>query len=160
MFCVTCFSFFCFISVGEVTESEGNNQDDTAKEILLLLNGIILEEFASQDNALLTSCDGVDDPNWETHLIEQAKNGFDSDADEDDEEQGSKNSEEDQPPEITVKEAARMVAELKRFGFKNNLKPEIVDALLNIESAIEQVKFDKQANAKQSKVTNFFLPLR
>ena len=44
--------------------------------------------------------------------------------------------------------------------YKNNLKPEIVDALLNIESAIEQVKFHKQANAKQSKVTIFFLPLR
>ena len=69
----------------------------------------------------------------ETHLIEQAKNGFESDADEDNEEQGSKNSEEDQSPEITVKEAARMVAELKRFGFKNNLKPEIVDALLNVK---------------------------
>ena len=66
----------------------------------------------------------------------------------------------DQSLEITVKEASKMVAELKRFGFKNNLKPEIVDALLNIESVIEQVKFDKQANAKQSKVTNLFLPLR
>ena len=104
---------------------------------------VTLEEYASQDNALLTSCDGVNDPNWETHLIKQAKNRFESDADEDDEEQGSENSEEDQSPEITVKEAARMVAELKRFGFKNNFKPEIVDALLNIESAIEQVKFDK-----------------
>ena len=119
-----------------------------------MLNGITLEEYTSQDNALLTSCDGVNDPNWETHLIEQAKNGFESDADEDDEDQGSKNSEEDQSPEITVKEAARMVAELKRFGLKNNLKPEIVDALLNIESVIEQ------ANAEQSKITNFFLPLR
>ena len=125
-----------------------------------MLNGITLEEYASQDNALLTSCDGVNDPNWETHLIEQAKNGFESDADEDDEEHGSKNSEEDQSPEITVEEAARMVAELKRFGFKNNLKPEIVDALLNIESAIEQVKFDKQASAKQSKVTNFFSAIK
>jgi len=156
-----CFSFFCSISVDDVTESKGNNQDDdTAEEILPLLNGITLQEYASQDNALLTSCDGVNDPNWEMHLIEQAKNGFESDADEDNKEQGSENSEEDQSPEITVKEAARMVAELKRFGFKNNLKPEIVDALLNIESAIEQVKFDKQANAKQSKVENFFLPLR
>ena len=106
-----CNSFFCFIHVDEVTESEGNNQDDTAEEILPLLNGITLEENTSQDNVLLTSC-GVNDPNWETHLIEQAKNGFESDADEDDEEQGSKNSEEDQPPEI-------------------------VDALLNIESVIE-----------------------
>ena len=42
---------------------------------------------------LLTSCDGVNDPNWETHLIEQAKNGFESDADEGDKEQGSENSE-------------------------------------------------------------------
>ncbi|PFX24259.1 Tigger transposable element-derived protein 6 [Stylophora pistillata] len=146
-------------SVDEVAESEGDSQDIvTDEEILPLLDGVTLEEYANQDNALLTSCDGVNDPNWETRLIEQAKNGFDSDADEDDEEQGSENSEEDQSPEITVKEAARMVVELKRFSFKNNLKPEIVDALLNIESAIEQVKFDK--HAKQSKVTKFFLPLR
>ncbi|PFX20594.1 Tigger transposable element-derived protein 6 [Stylophora pistillata] len=145
-------------SVDEVAESEGDSQDVvTAEEILPLLNGITLEEYANQDNALLTSCHGVNDPNWVTRLIEQAKNGFESDADEDDEEQGSENSE-DQFPEITVKEAARMVGELKRFGFHNNLKPEIVDALLNIESAIEQVLFDK--HAKQSKVTNFFLPLR
>lgn len=151
--------FICFISVDEVAESEGDSQDIvTDEEILPLLDGVTLEEYANQDNALLTSCDGVNDPNWETRLIEQAKNGFDSDADEDDEEQGSENSEEDQSPEITVKEAARMVVELKRFSFKNNLKPEIVDALLNIESAIEQVKFDK--HAKQSKVTKFFLPLR
>ena len=67
---------------------------------------------------MLTSCDGVNDPNWETHLIEQAKNGFESSADEDDEEQGSEKSEEDQSPEITVKEAARMVAELKRLALK------------------------------------------
>ena len=58
------FRFFCFISVDEVTESEGNNQDDdTVEEILPLLNGMLLEEYASQDNALLTSCDGVNDPN-------------------------------------------------------------------------------------------------
>ncbi|PFX11437.1 tigger transposable element-derived protein 6-like [Stylophora pistillata] len=146
-------------SVDEVAESEGDSQDIvTDEEILPLLDGVTLEEYDNPDNALLTSCDGVNDPNWETRLIEQAKNGFDSDADEDDEEQGSENSEEDQSPEITVKEAARMVVELKRFSFKNNLKPEIVDALLNIESAIEQVKFDK--HAKQSKVTKFFLPLR
>ncbi|XP_022778438.1 tigger transposable element-derived protein 6-like [Stylophora pistillata] len=81
-------------SVDKVAKSEGNSQDViTAEEILPLLDGITLEEYANQDNALLTSCDGVNDPNWETRLIEQAKNGFESDADEDNEEQGSKNSE-------------------------------------------------------------------
>ena len=83
-----------------------------------MLNGITLEEYASQDNALLTSCDGVNDPNWEKYLIEQAKNGFESDADDADEEQGSENSEEDKSPEITVKEAGRMVADLNDSALK------------------------------------------
>ena len=52
------------------------------------------------------------------HLIEQAKNGFESDADEDDKERGSEKSEEDQSSEITVKEAARIVAELNDSALK------------------------------------------
>lgn len=38
---------------------------------------------------------------------------------------------------------------------KYNLKPEIVHALLNIEREIEQVKFDKQVNTRQSIVMDF-----
>lgn len=41
------------------------------------------------------------------------------------------------------------------FGFKKTLKHEIVDVFVDIERAIKQVKFDKQVNAKQTKVTVF-----
>ena len=52
-----------------------------------------------------------------------------------------------------------MVEELRRFGIKNN-KHEIVDATLNIERLVMQLKFDKQKLAKQSVITNFFTTTR
>ena len=46
----------------------------------------------------------------------------------------------------------------RQFGVKNN-KTEIVDAMLDIEQSVQQVKFDNQKSAKQAKLTNFFSPL-
>lgn len=48
-----------------------------------------------------------------------------------------------------------MVTELKLPRLKNNLKAEFSDALLNIESAVEQVKFDKRVNAKTNQSYKF-----
>ena len=45
-----------------------------------------------------------------------------------------------------------------QLGVKNN-KTEIVDAMLDIEQSVQQVKFDNQKSAKQAKLTNFFSPL-
>ena len=42
-----------------------------------------------------------------------------------------------------------------QLGVKNN-KTEIVDAMLDIEQSVQQVKFDNQ---KSAKLTNFFSPL-
>ncbi len=56
---------------------------------------------------------------------------------------------------ISIQEAVKMVAELKRFGVCHS-KSEIIDAMLNIERHIEQVKFDNCRKLKQSKVTTFF----
>ena len=51
-----------------------------------------------------------------------------------------------------------MVAELRKFGVKNN-KPEIIGSMLNIERSVQQVKFNNQKSTKQAKLTNFFSPL-
>ena len=48
-----------------------------------------------------------------------------------------------------------MVTDLKRFGLSNN-HPELIDALFNVEHAVEQIQFDKQRVAKQTKLTSFF----
>ena len=63
------------------------------------------------------------------------------------------NKDTQETPVISVQEAARMVAELGQFGVKNN-KPEFVDAMLNIERSVQQVKFDNQKSTKQAKLTN------
>ena len=57
---------------------------------------------------------------------------------------------------MSAEEAARMVAELKRFGVHHS-KSEIVDVVLNTGRNIEQVKFENRRKLKQSKVTNFFI---
>ena len=77
-------------------------------------------------------------------------------SDEEDEMAGDEENEDTQEtPVISVQEAARMMAELRQFGVKN-IKPEIVDAMLDIERSMQQVKFDNQ---KSAKLTNFFSPL-
>ena len=62
---------------------------------------------------------------------------------------------EDDAPVVSVREAAKMVETLRRFGCKYN-KPEIVDATLDIERSVMEIEFEKQKQAKQSLITNFF----
>ena len=58
-------------------------------------------------------------------------------------------------PVVPVHEVTKMVEALRWFGCKYS-KPEIVDATLDIEWSVMEMEFEKQKQAKQSLITNFF----
>ena len=62
---------------------------------------------------------------------------------------------ETEPPAVTIDEAAAMVEGLRRFGLENN-KPEIIEAMLQIEGTIQELKFEHVKKSKQSLLTTFF----
>ena len=101
--------------------------------------------------------DYADDPDWEQQLVDRDRNGFVSDEENEAAVAGDEENEDTQEtPVVSVQEAARMVAELRQFGVKNN-KPEIVDAMLDIERSAQQVKFDKIKKSKHAINNNKFL---
>ena len=136
----------------EVDQAEDQAAEpEPIEEITPFLNDMSLQEFADQDQAFLTCSSLGTESDWEEQLINRDISGFESDKDDEDE----NNTTEDQPPVVSVCEAAKMVEALRRFGCKYN-KPEIVDATLDIERSVMEIEFEKQKQAKQSLITNFF----
>jgi hypothetical protein len=124
-----------------------------------LLEEATLNQYASQDDDLFT-CSSIDtESDWEQQLINRVVSGFETENEDEDDNDPIDDELPQEPPVVSVQEAARMVEELRRFGIKNN-KHEIVDATLNIERLVMQLKFDKQKLAKQSVITNFFTTTR
>ena len=142
--------FFFFYSMNEIN----NNSHEEPTEVIL---HTLERHHAEHDGTVTTSRNDTDDLEWEHTLIARAQSGFVSDGDEDDVVAAeNKETEVSESAVISAEEAAIMVEKLKRFGVHN--KSKIIDAMLNVERNIEQVKFDNRRKLKQSKVTNFFIP--
>jgi hypothetical protein len=143
----------------EEVDQIDEDEPESHEEILPLLEEATLNQYASQDDDLFT-CSSIDtESDWEQQLINRVVSGFETENEDEDDNDPIDDELPQEPPVVSVQEAARMVEELRRFGIKNN-KHEIVDATLNIERLVMQLKFDKQKLAKQSVITNFFTTTR